>query len=156
MKFKVTGEFYDGLEIYDSTELKLYSKIKNSWLKRTLISIFNNSDDLILKIKEGGIFGGNYKITFINNSILKNEFNISGTKLNFKNGNHLKLNWKIVRALNPNCKIEYKNIEIGNIRMKLITLKRNYEIEFYNVENEIQIYSLILFLVTESNNDFDT
>ena len=156
MKYKVTGAFYEGLQIYESGELKLYSKIKNSWFKGTLISIFNNSDNLIIKIKEGGIFGGKYKVTFIDKVTFKKEFSISGYKLSFKSGNQLKLNWSTIRALNSTCKIEYKNNEIGKIKMKLISLKREYVIEFQNVQREIQFYSMILFLLTESNNDFDT
>ena len=71
--FIASGSYSNGLKIYKSSDLELYSTIKKSWFSGSLISIFNSENQLILEIKESRFFGSKFKIIFKHNSILKRQ-----------------------------------------------------------------------------------
>ena len=56
MNFIAKGPCNSGLKIYKASELKIYSTLKKSWFSGNLISIFDSNNQLILEIKEDGLF----------------------------------------------------------------------------------------------------
>ena len=160
MDFNVNGTYSCGLNIYRSTDLKLYSTLQKSWFSGCLISIFNSKNELLLEIKESGIFALKYKINYQNTSILKRKFSIkellpAKTELTFENNDIIRFTHKWIPILNPYSKITFNEKNIGKVKMKSISLKRNYEIELIQTQNEIELYTLILFLCAESNANSD-
>ena len=113
-----------------------------------------------LEIEESGFFKSKYKINFQNTAILKRQFLIKDTflsksKLIFENTDEIVFARKLVSFLNPHLKIWFKGKEIGKIKMKLISLKRNYKIQLASACEEVELYSIVLFLCTESNHNFE-
>ena len=160
MIYKVKGTYSRGLKIYHQNELKYYSTLKNSWFSGCLISIFDNSDKLILKIRETGFFGSKYNLKFQDKEVLNKQFVLTDklpakSELTFKNNDKLILNRKWIQLANPVSNILFNEKEIGKVKMKLLSLERNYEIEVFQTDTIADIYTLILFLCTESNSDPD-
>ena len=160
MSFIASGSYSNGLKIYKSSDLELYSTIKKSWFSGSLISIFNSENQLILEIKESRFFGSKFKIIFKHNSILKRQFlikdsNLANSELIFENNDKITLARKWIPLVNPYSKIIYNEKVIGKVKMNILSLERNYEINLNHAQTEIELYLLTLFLCTESNANFE-
>lgn len=158
MDFNANGTYSSGLKIYKSTDLELHSTLKKSWFSGCIISIFNRENELLLEIKVSGIFGSKYKINFQNDSILKRKFKINEvlptkTELTFENNDKIRFTHRWFPITNPYSKITFNEKDVGKVKIKPISLERNYKIEL--TKTEIELYILILFLCTESDANFD-
>src|SRR5690606_19560274 len=123
MNLIAIGPCNSGLKIYKASELKFYSTLKKSWFAGNLISILDSNNQLILEIKEGGLFSSKYKINFKNKSILKKQFLIKDSlpaksELIFEDKDKIIFTRKWIPIVNPYLKILYNENEIGKARMK--------------------------------------
>lgn len=152
VELKVNDNNSKGLRIFNNSGFYIYSEIKNTWFSGCKIFIYNNKGFLLLKALEKGLFS-EYSIELKDDSFLKGISSIKNRVLQTTIGDFkIKHSW--FRIVYPISKIYLNGKEIGKIKTKLISKNRDYKIQF-QVKDEIKIlYSCILFLITESNQDF--
>jgi hypothetical protein len=148
MELKVlTSSAYD-LDIFNNDEKIFYSKVKRSWLRKS-IEVFNNASEKLIEIKYGGLFTEKYEIIY-QNEILKLKIeSIVRDEILLNNSS------KIIRnreSFGFKSESEYKlnSKKIATSKEKYWFWKRKFIIEFEDLDSELLNILAIIILTYES------
>lgn len=160
MIFKIEGGFSKGLKISNNDELVIYSLKNNTWFSGNIIEIYNNSDELMVKVKEQGFFNSSYKVLINNINLaktltIKSSFFSRRIKLTIKKKSLIIAHAPIPLFSKNYAKLYIDKCEIGILKIKKISFNKSYELTIYKDLEDLNIFLLILILISETSYDLD-
>lgn len=157
IQLKINGGFNDGLKVYRSNEVVLFSNVDKKWFKSDFINIYDEQKLLEISIKHvQGILKTEYKII---NQIFNNKRTIKIIKNGMIEliGGEVLIFKKSLTSLttNPYLKIFHNDKEIGELNNKKLGFELNYSLSINDEYESFLNYILIYILATESNKDYN-
>ncbi|OMP31928.1 hypothetical protein [Mangrovimonas sp. DI 80] len=157
--YRINGDFNSGLKIFLDDNLLMFSEVKRKWFSSDIIQIYAENKELLLVIKKKGVFKTLYHIEFQNGQLIDDvksiEESFLSSRICFSGNKSIELKSSAVPFIGPNARIFYKNEEIGNIKIKKLAINLDYTLTMKKANFEYLSYLFILFLVKESNRDYD-
>ncbi len=155
--YTITQSESSGLLVFEGNKKLVYSTRDRKFLKGSYVAIFDEADNLIIKVKVSGLFLTFYTII---EQQLQNQISLKPsllTKILFYNDSvlSLKLN-PIPFSSKKFAKLYNDNELIGTLKFFQFKEGKNYELRLNKgLSEEIRLYSLILILVQETLNEPD-
>lgn len=160
MIFKIEGGFSKGLKILNNDKVVIYSLKNTTWFSGNIIDIYNNTGELIVKVKEHGFFSSSFKV-LINNINSAKTFTINSSffsrriKLNINKKTFVIAHRSIPIFSKNYAKLYFDKHEIGILKIKKISFNKSYELTLYKDLEDLNIFLLILILISETSYDLD-
>lgn len=160
MIFKIEGGFSKGLKILNKDQIEVYSLKKTSWFSGNVIEIFNNADELLVKVKEKGFIRSKF-IVLINNITptktltIYSSFFSGQIELNINNKKIIIAHRSIPFFRKDYATFYFDESKIGVLRMKQFSFNKSYELNLYKDLEDLNIFLLVLILISETSYDLD-
>lgn len=138
------------LYAYNDENLLFYSRFKHFYLKKNVVRIYNQNDELILELKNYQIlFLIKYKIVFQERKITKNITEIKDEEIRFDYDKIIEKRTNLF-TLNQNASYFSSDIEIAKLKQKMWNFPQKMQITFDDNKLEFLNIFIIHILATRT------
>lgn len=149
MEFEIIETKNQTLYVYQNDDLMFYSKLKWNWLKRDVITIFDENDEIVIEFQSFAVFFmSKFKVLKQNNKITNKISKISDSHLSY--GKDKKIERQIDNYFSFNLNFSYfcNKRKIAEVKQKLYSFPQkiliNIDVKNIEFRNAVLIHILAI------------